>query len=179
MNIDDLKSEWQRAGAEPHSEQELAMMTRVRNHPTLRGLRIKFVTEIAALTAFLLLYYDGFDGAQKPMIINVLLIFSITLYVTTNALGYAQIQNPRVSGNIREALARRVQSLKRMAALSLGSSVVYALALVAFLTYQIEFNQRKYIILSGLVIGFILLFYYSLISWRRKISHFEAMQADF
>ncbi|SDF31904.1 hypothetical protein SAMN04487996_11010 [Dyadobacter soli] len=179
MNIDDLKSDWRNAGHESLSEKELAAMTRVRNHPALRKLRIKFMTEMVALTALLLLFYDGFDGAQKPLAVNAMLILSIALYITNNALGYLHIQNPMVSGNLREALARQVHSLRRMAAFSLVSSVVYAAALLRFLTYQTVFTQRKYIILSALIITFILLFAYSWISWQRKIAHFRQLEADF
>jgi len=179
MNIDDLKSDWHRAGNESLSEKELAMMTRVRNHPTLRKLRIKFITEIVALIALLLLYYDGFDGAQKPLPINIILIMSILLYIINNALGYFQIQNPSVNGNIRVALAKQARSLQRLAVLSLTSSVVYATALMIFFTYQMVFTQRKYIILSALIVSSILLFYYSWISWQRKIAHFRRLEADF
>jgi cation transport ATPase len=179
MNIDDLKSDWHRVGNEPLSEKELAMMTRVRNHPSLRKLRIKFMTEIVALTALLFLFYDGFDGAEKPLSINILLITSIVLYIINNALGYSQIQNPSVKGNIREALAGQAHSLKRLAVLSLISSIVYAAALLFFLTYQTAFTQRKYIILSVLIIAFVLMFYYSWISWQRKIAHFRQLEADF
>jgi hypothetical protein len=179
MNIDDLKSDWQRAGDESLSEKELAMMTRVRNHPTLRKLRVKFMTEIAALTALLFVFYDGFDGAEKPLSVSIILIISIVLYILNNAWGYLHIQNPSVSGNIREALVRQVHSLKRLALFSMSSSIVYAAALLYFLTYQTAFTQRKYIILSALIITFLLLFYYSWISWQRKITHFKQMEADF
>ncbi|SEI98023.1 hypothetical protein SAMN05216327_10593 [Dyadobacter sp. SG02] len=179
MNIDDLKSDWRRAGDGSLSEKELAMMTRVRNHPSLRKLRFKFMTEMVALTAFLLLYYDGFDGAGKPLLLNILLVISIVLYIFNNALGYFQLQNPSVSGNMREALAKQARSLKRLAVFSLTSSVVYAIALMVFFTYQTAFTQRKYIILSALILLTFLLFYYSWISWQRKIVHFRQLEADF
>jgi hypothetical protein len=179
MNIDDLKSDWQRAGEQPHSEKELAMMTRVRNHPVLSKLRIKFVTEIVALTALLFLYYDALDGAEKPLYINAFLVLGISLFILNNALGYFQIQNPVITGNIRESLAHQRGILKKLAVLSLVSSVVYATALLLFLTYQTAFTQRKYIIMSGLIVAFVLMFYYSWISWKRKISHFSQLEADF
>jgi hypothetical protein len=179
MNIDDLKSDWHGAGKEFHSEQELAMMTRVRNHPSLRKLRIKFMIEIAALTALLFLFYDGLDGVEKPLIVNIMLISSIILYILNNALGYYHLQNPSVSGNIREALVKEARTLQKLAVLSLLSSIAYATTLLLFLTYQIVFNQRKYIILSALIIAFLLLFYYSWISWKRKIAHFRRLEADF
>ena len=179
MSIDDLKSDWQSAGQGSLSEKELAMMTRVRNHPSLHKLRIKLMTEIVALTAFLFLFYDGLDGAQKPLSVNILLIISIVIYITNNALGYLHIQNPLVSGNLREALAKQAHSLKRLAVLSLVSSVVYAATLLFFLTYQTAFTQHKYIILSALIVTFFLLFYYSWISWQRKITHFRQLEADF
>ncbi|OJV14495.1 MAG: hypothetical protein BGO21_17395 [Dyadobacter sp. 50-39] len=179
MNIDDLKSDWHRAGAETFSDKELAAMTRVRNHPTLRKLRIKFMTEIAALSALLLLFYDGFDGDRKPLAVNVVLMAGILLYIINNVLGYRHIQNPLVSGNLRDAVAKQANALKRLAILSLASSVLYAAALLFFLTYQTAFNQRKYIILSALIITFFLAFYYAWISWQRKIAHFRQLEADF
>lgn len=179
MNIDELKSDWHQAGREPLSEKELAMMTRVRNHPTLRRLRIKFMTEIVALAGLLFLFYDGFDGAEKRLTVNILLVVSIVIYITNNALGYFHLQNPSVGGNIREALIKQTHSLKRLAVLSMASSIVYAATLLFFLTYQAVFTQRKYIILSALILVFCLLFYYSWISWKRKITHFRQLEADF
>ena len=179
MNIDDLKSDWHRAGQESLSEKELAMMTRVRNHPSLRKLRIKFMTEIVALTTLLFLYYGGLDGGQKPLIANIMLITSIVVYILNNALGYFYAQNPQVRGNIREALEKQSHSLKRLAVVSLASAMFYAATLLFFLTYQTAFTQRKYIILSALIVVLLLLFYYSWISWQRKITHFRRLEADF
>lgn len=179
MNIDDLKSDWLRAGQGSLSEKELAMMTLVRNHPSLRKLRAKFMIEIVGLTALLFVFYDGLDGAEKPLAVNILLIISIVLYILNNALGYFHLQNPSISGNIREALGSQARTLKRLSVLSLTSSVVYAATLLFFLTYQTVFDQRKYVILSALIIVFILMFYYSWISWQRKIRYFRQMEVDF
>lgn len=179
MNIDDLKSGWQQAGDTTYSEKELAMMTRVRNHPTLKKLRTKMLLEIVVLGVLLFVYYDGFDGADKPFYFNALLVVSICLFILNNAVGYFRIQNPVVSGNIRDSLARHTRTLKQMAILSLVSSVSYATSLLLFFTSKIVFDQRKYIILSVLILSSFLLFYYSWISWQRKIAHFREMEADF
>lgn len=179
MNIDELKSGWQQAGGAFYSEKELAMMTRVRNHPTLKKLRIKMLSEIVMLGVLLFVYYDGFDGADKPFYVNTLLVISICLFILNNAVGYFRIQNPIVAGNIRDSLTRHTRALQHMAILSLITSASYAVSLLLFFTSKIVFDQHKYIILSALIVASMLLFYYSWISWQRKIRHFRQLEADF
>ncbi|MEO6284077.1 MAG: hypothetical protein ABIN80_03125 [Dyadobacter sp.] len=179
MNIDDLKSGWQNAGGQTHNEKELEMMIKIQNHPSLKKIRLKLIIEAILLTILLFVYYDGFDGAEKPFYVNALLVASAVMYVTNNLLGFFLIKNPIHAANIKLALARQVATLKKISAFSMLSSVIYGASLLLFLTSEIVFTQRKYIILAGLIVGFVLLFYYSMINWQRKIAHFKTLEGEF
>jgi hypothetical protein len=179
MNIDDLKSGWQNAGGQTLTEKEFEMMTKIENHPALKKIRLKLIIEAVALIALLFAYYDGFDGDQKPVYINVLLVASILLYIGNNVAGYFFIKNPATTANIKQSLFRQVDVLKKIAAFSMISSIIYGASLLLFLTSEIVFTQRKYVILVGVVVTFMLFFYYSFIKWQRKISHFKQLEAEF
>ncbi|WAC14407.1 hypothetical protein [Dyadobacter pollutisoli] len=179
MNIDDLKSGWQNAGGQSLTEKELEMMTKIQNHPSLKKVRLKFIIEATLLTILLFVYYDGFDGAEKPFYVNMLLVVSILMYLTNNLIGYFFTKNPVNAVNIKQSLARQVDTLKKISVFSMLSSIIYGSSLLLFLTSEIAFTQRKYIILAGIVIAFALLFYYSFINWQRKIAHFKLLEEEF
>jgi uncharacterized membrane protein YoaT (DUF817 family) len=179
MNIDDLKSGWQNAGGQSLSEKELEMMTKIQNHPSLKKIRLKLIIEATLLTILLFVYYDGLDGARKPFYVNALLVVSALMYLTNNLIGFFFIKNPVNAASIKLALARQVATLEKISAFSMLSSVIYGASLLLFLTSEIVFTQRKYMMLAGLIVGFALIFYYSYISWQRKIAHFKALEGEF
>jgi hypothetical protein len=94
-------------------------------------------------------------------------------------IGFFFIKNPVNAASIKLALARQVATLEKISAFSMLSSVIYGASLLLFLTSEIVFTQRKYMMLAGLIVGFALIFYYSYISWQRKIAHFKALEGEF
>jgi hypothetical protein len=179
MNIDDLKYGWQNAGGPSLTEKELEMMTKIQNHPSLKKIRLKLMIEATFLTVLLFVYYDGFDGAEKPLYVNILLIISILMYLSNNLIGFFLIKNPVNAASIKQSLARQVTTLKKISMFSMLSSVTYASALLFFLSSEIIFTQRKYILLAVMIVTAAMLFYYSYISWQRKIAHFKLLEEEF
>lgn len=179
MNIDDFKSNWQNKEDQPFNETNIELMTKVNQHPSLRKVKLKLIVEAVLLTALLFLYYDGFDGDKKPFLINALLVASIVLYVVNNMVGYWFLKNPDTGKNFREMAASQKNRLKNISLFSMASSVIYSISLLTFLTSQIVFDQRKYILLAGIVVILVLMLYFSWISWQRKIGHFVQLETEF
>ena len=179
MNIDDLKSDWKNAGTTSLTDNEVAAMVKIRNHPILGKIRMKLIIESIFLILLLTLYYDGFDGDKKPFIVNLLLVGSAILYLSNNLIGYLFIKNNKAGSNMKEAINIQINKLKKMASFSILSSIVYGISLLVFFASDITFDQRKYIIISGLVIFFIFMFYFSYLEWQRKINYFKQMESEF
>ena len=88
MELENLKSGWKNIDFERKSEIELEQMTLLKNHPILHKIRIKILIESIALCLLLLVYYDWFDGHQKPLYANLLLVLSILARIGNNIFGY-------------------------------------------------------------------------------------------
>ena len=173
MDINDLKLDWQNAGAGSVSEEQLRLMTKISQHPTLKKLRIKLILEAVFLTILLFVYYDGFDGDKKPVYANVLLVLSLLLYITNNILGFLFIKNPVRGQNISLSVQRLAIALKRMSLFSLLSSIVYTATLLFFFSVSIEFTSQKYVLLGLMIISFATISYFSYKKWKKKIDHFS------
>jgi len=179
MNIDDFKTNWQNAGGGSYSENEIEMMTKINNHPTLKKIRIKLLAEAILLTAVLFGYYDGFDGFNKPLYINVALGISICLFILNNIIGYIFIKTPATEPNIKLSLCKQVTTLKRISLFSLFSSAIYAVSLLAFFMNGIRFTNQKYLIVAVAILVYLVLFILSYLTWKRKIDHFRRLEEEF
>jgi len=179
MNIDDFKTNWQNAGNGSYSEKEIEMMTKINSHPTLKKIRIKLLAEAIMLTALLFGYYDGFDGINKPLYLNVLLVLSICVYILNNVAGYIFIKTPATEFNIKLSLYKQVTTLKRVRLFSLFSSALYAVSLLAFFMNGIHFTNQKYLIMSLAILVYLVLFILSYLTWKRKIDHFSRLEEEF
>ncbi|TDE17556.1 hypothetical protein [Dyadobacter psychrotolerans] len=173
MDIKDLKAEWQKAGSGSVNEETLKLMTKISQHPTLRKLRIKLISEAIFLIILLFVYYDGFDGDKKPIYVNVLLVLSILLYITNNFLGFLFIKNPVRGNNIIVSLQKLCLVLKRMTVFSLLSSTIYAATLIFYFSVSVEFTFLKYILLGTMMLIFVIISFFSYKKWKQKIDYFS------
>jgi len=173
MDINDLKADWQNAGSELVNEEKLKLMTKISQHPTLKKLRIKLILETVFLTVLLFVYYDAFDGDQKPMYANLLLVSSVLLYLANNVLGFLFIKNPIRAENISLSVQKQVLTLKRLSVFSLLSSSIYAVTLIFYFSVSVKFTSFKYVLLSLLIFSFTAIFYFSYKKWKNKIDHFS------
>ena len=76
MEDDKLKSIWNSVPTAQKSNTELTEMLKERNHPVLKAIKKQALFELAAFSIFLFCYYSMFDGTEKPLLINFLLVFS-------------------------------------------------------------------------------------------------------
>lgn len=179
MEIDDLKSDWKNAGKNVIEEDGLKRMTSINHHPTLKKIRRELLINTLILVGFLAVYYDAFDGQNKPIWLNMLLVTSACLYTINNFIGYLMIKNPVKAGNILVSIRKQVLLLRRLSITTLLSSVLYSITFIAFFSITIEFSPAKYIILAVMVIIFVVTRYFSYKRWIDQINHFGQVLTDF
>lgn len=179
MEFDNLKSNWKKTGQGRKNQTELLMMTKIKNHPSIKRMRIKLIIETILIIAFLAVYYDGFDGATKPFWANILLIGTSTAYIVIRFIGWLVLRNPIKEGNLKKSLVSFQCTLKRMAITILISSFLFGSAIISFFTSSIEFTQGKYFILAGMIISLILLVYLSSQHWRKRIEGIKTTLIEF
>lgn len=179
MDINQLKSNWKKSGEEKYSQHDLSVMTKINHHPVLKKLRLQLIIESVLLTFMLFMYYDGFDGHLKPVYVNVLLAFSIFLFILNDVIAFLVIQSPVREQSLKESLQKQLSVLKGISVFSILSMVFYGSSLLVFLTSGITFNNQKYVILAGIILTFIALIFFSYRQWKHKIDTLTKISSEF
>lgn len=170
MDIQDLKTNWKKINYSPKNDAELKKMTTVKNHPVLKRIKIKLLIETLAISLFLTLYYSGFDGVEKPIYANVLLILGAIAYILNGILGFRTIQRPIQGDNLKKSMKNYFNKIKNISKLSLGVSIFYTICLLLFFGSTINYNgEKKWIVLFGIIV-LIQAFFWSSRIWKSQLN---------
>ena len=170
MELNDLRSEWKKAGKTGKTEASLVKMTRWRNHPEIRKVKSKFIIEIGFLILFLVVYYDWFDGDQKPFYANLLLVTGCSLYLLNDLLGYCFLLQSSRGSSVTDAMESKLRNINRLSVFSILISFFYAICLLLFFLSTIHWSVDKYFLLAA---SFVFLFMATWISyrfWERRLA---------
>jgi hypothetical protein len=180
MELNDLKSGWQNAGGNFKSEADLQRMTRMINHPSIKKIRTKLVIETIVLSFFLMIYYDWFDGDQKPFYANLALVMGLLLYILNDVIGYISITNPVIKGaNLKQSIQNYLIRIKRLSISSIIITFLYSISIIIFFTSVITFTKEKGLIL---VFSTVIVFQLILLSfrmWNKWIKNLKLQVKDF
>ncbi|WP_430405312.1 hypothetical protein [Fluviicola sp.] len=156
MELDQLKTDWKTTPIPDRTEEQIKLMILENRHPVLRKIRKQLTIELIGWSVFLFCYYTMFDGDQKPLSINVLLVISVLISFVHNTLGYTFSKHLVRSENLVNSLTRYLGKLKQYALISLISRVVFSAGLLTFLSYNIHFTQSKYLLLGAIIGAFMI-----------------------
>ncbi|KAA2240879.1 hypothetical protein F0L74_32635 [Chitinophaga agrisoli] len=180
MEQDPLKSAWQQATGESGNKQagDLRAMAGKRSYPVLKGIRRQLTIECLGYAAFLLVYYDFFDGDKRPFFLNALLVAAVAFMLLHNAAGYWVIKDPLQAGSLQQSLQTYLQKLRQYAAVSITSRLLGIAALLIFFMASIHWTSTKYWILAGglLVLALQLLLLYRI--WAGRIKQLGGIVAE-
>jgi cation transport ATPase len=179
MELNELKSGWQHAGGNEKTEADLKRMTKINQHPTLKRIRIRLIIETILLSFFMVVYYDWFDGDQKPLYANLLLFTGVLLFIFNDVVGYISLAKPVMKENLRSSVEHLLRKVKRLSMLSLIISFFYSICLLAFFLSVITFTKEKSFILLGMILVLVQLTHISYKVWRNWILKLELQVHDF
>lgn len=152
--MEELKAAWQNMGAGQHkSPGDLKQY--LRKLPVRRSVLFQMILETAALTLFLIFYYDAFDGDKKPLYLNLLLAGAVGFVILHNLTGIAQAMNVLKGKNLRDVLSGYASRLKIFAAVSVASRAGMYICLLLFFTWAVELNTFKVWVLIGVALVFL------------------------
>lgn len=170
MNNDFLKEAWQDAAGTPTEKSTLQHMLLESKHPVLKKTRRQIIWEVIAFTAFLLVYNDFFDGAQKQLYANAMLISGFALVILHHISGYFLLRKQITDLPVKAALEKRLRTLRRFAIISVGCRVLAAACLLVFFASVIKFTPVKYWMLAGIVLLFITQLSLLGLLWKKRIA---------
>ncbi|SFW67784.1 hypothetical protein [Chitinophaga sancti] len=109
-----------------------AGLLRERQHPVLKKIRKQMVIELIGFVLFLSVYYNFFDGAQKPVYANVLLITAMLVVIAVNIVGYVFAKQGVPGENVRELLEKHLIKMRIYAIVSVFARALMMTAFVVF-----------------------------------------------
>ena len=178
MELDSLKSNWKDIGQGQKNQTELWMMTKMKNHPTLKRIQIKLIIETILIVVFLAVYYDGFDGATKPLWANIVLVSATSAYIVTRFMGWLVLRNPIKEGDLKSSLTSFQSTLKRMALSVLCTSFLFGVAIISFFASGVDLSRGKYFAFAGMMITLILLVYLSSRNWLKRLKEIKTTLSE-
>lgn len=177
MDLDTMKSDWDKAGKCDKTRDELSAM--IKENPYLKRAKIRFITEGLVLVVFTLFYYDGFDGDEKPVWLNVLLTGAAILYILNRYAGWYILRNPESQIPLKKSLAGFENRLKWIAFSTLVTSCLFGVALLLFFAWVIDFTTVKYLLLASMLLVLGIFTWWSWQVWLKRIKAVKALLEGF
>ena len=180
MKIEDMKSLWDSVESNPKSNAEILEMVDEKRHPVLRGIKHQIIIESLGWLAFLLCYYSMFDGGEKPLLINFLLVLSILTPFIHNFYGYILAKHNVELQDVVASLRNHIKRMKNYAFRSVVTRVVFTTGLLIFFAYNMNISDNKeYVILVlALIVIAVQVIVLSLI-WKKRIKQLQAVLKEF
>jgi hypothetical protein len=173
-----LKSAWQNLSVEK-STTPFKKMLKANNHPVLKGMRRQMLFEAVGYLFFLLIYFDFFDGHEKPLYANILLVAAFAFALINNLAGY-RLANLRVTGDhVRQLIEARISKLKTFLKVCIGSRILLGTCLLVFFGSVITFNQTKLWIMGGIIAVFVIQITILWKTWSERINRLKETRQYF
>lgn len=169
MEFEDMMSDYQNDDTNK-SRDVLRGMHRATGHPVLKKIRKQLIFESLIWGVVLSVYYSGFDGVQKTFFWNAVLVVAIVLLLVHNLLGYRLVQTPINAQNLMDSLKGYLKRIKRYALISIATRVLAVMAILLFLTSNVEWNINKIVATGTTVFVLISLQIYFLWKlWKKRM----------
>lgn len=179
MELEELKASWNAAGYESKTNIELLEMLNPNNHPVLKGIRKQIIIEVLGWTLLLVCFYTMFDGGEKPFLINLFLIVSILGSLGHNIYGYKLSKRVVHGDTLVTSVTNYMKKTKWYAVQSVFLRIVFASALLTFLTHNIALNSKKFL-LMGIVICIVIFQIFLLCAlWMKRYKTLDNTLAAF
>lgn len=159
MDDHSFKSAWNAAAAPHKSQERIKPFMQEKHHPVLKKMRVQLILETVFFTALLFVYYDIFDGHNKPLYANILFALSMMLVIVHDVVEYIQIRRSSVSGSVQQSLINNINRLKKQGLFSIVLRGVNAVCFQLFFISVIQFTAAKYWLLAFLLLVIVIQIY--------------------
>ncbi|NLR79570.1 hypothetical protein [Chitinophaga eiseniae] len=149
--MDHIKSYWDNTPTPNKNILEIQALAEKKTFPVLRSIRKQLTIEIVGYSAFLLAYYDFFDGHKKPLFLNLLLVAAVLLLLVHNVVGYTLSKRPVLGENLLDNLRKKSLQIKQYAVISISSKILAMAGIFSFfLGAGIQWDNARYAALAAI-----------------------------
>ncbi|WAC41092.1 hypothetical protein [Pedobacter sp. SL55] len=179
METDNLKSVWQDISTPQKNKEELNLMLKQNSHPVLTSIKKQITIELLGFTAFLFCYFTMFDGQTKPLATNLILITAILIQLIFGYKGFLMQSSFRSSTNLNNDLEGFATKLKSYRMEVILARAFFAIGVVAFFTYNINFSISKFWVLAAILIIFSVQLGLLYRIWSKRINRLQLILKEF
>lgn len=173
MDLDKLKADWQNQSTANLSLEEMQELVRSGKHPGLVRSRKVLLIESAAWAAFLLLFYDAFDGHEKPWWLNALLIFAFLVLLAHHLMGIWLLGQRKVNESLASSMAVYRGQLQQFIRLNFIGRLLAMATLLLFFLYGLEWNTKRLLISVGFLVVMFVQFYMLRRFWQERLASLD------
>lgn len=170
MELENFRSDWQRMDTPSISHEQLHNMIRENRHPVIKQIQWQLLIETVGWGIFLIVYYDFFDGDQRPFYSNLLLVLGAVLLLLHHGISYWASRNIAGGTDVKRSLENYLRKMHLAAKTDVLIRVMAVAALLLFFTGGITLTFNKYglIVILVLLTAFQIRMLYKV--WMRKIN---------
>lgn len=179
METANLKSIWQGMSTPQKDKEELNLMLKKNSHPILAAIKKQIIVELIGFIVFLFCYFSMFDGATKPLGINLFIITTILLQLFYGYKGYLMRSKFKSSTNLNDDLENFTIKLKSYRHQVILARTLFAVGLLIFFSYNIHFSASKISALAFIVVIFSVQLWVLYRVWSKRISRLELVLEEF
>nr|WP_288810961.1 hypothetical protein [uncultured Sphingobacterium sp.] len=170
MEFNELKATWNTVKTPQVSPNDIKKMLSENNHPVLKRIRKQLTIEIIGWSMFLVCYYTMFDGEQKPIWINMLLVIAILSPIIHSLMGYRFSKYLVWGSNIQEMLKNYLSKVKTYGITSIILRQIYLIGLLIFFSYGLSFNSNRYIVMSVVALIGVIQLVITCRLWKNRVN---------
>jgi hypothetical protein len=179
MELQEMKDLWSAAPQEHVALSALEKMTREESQPVLRKFKLQLLLELVFWLLIIFFYYDAFDGAKRPVAINLVFVLGFVQAAAYNLSGYLAAKNLIAGGDLATSLPNYLQRLKRYRWTAIGSRAVMMLAMMLFFTFGLEMEAKRLIAIAGILVVFGLQLFSIHLIWNKRIAQLSRIALNF
>lgn len=179
MEKDKLSSLWQDIAPARKSKEDLSNMLKERSNPVLKSIGKQIIIELLGFTAFLFCYYSIFDGADKPLFINVIIIIAILAPILHHIKGYQLQKQFKSSNDLKADLTNFVEKMKLLRIATLIARIIFISGMMLFFTYNIDLSASKYLAVGLILMIFTAQLFFLYKVWSARINKLKVVLQEF
>jgi hypothetical protein len=179
MELDELKSAWNEVKAPVTANEDILLMLKENRHPVLKGIKKQFAIELISWAIFLTCYYSMFDGAERPVVINVILVIATLIPIIHNLYGYSLAKHVIKGPNLKSSLESYLYRMKVYARTSIITRVLFISGLLIFFTYKVSFTSMNYYWLAAILLTVAIQVVLLRKIWMKRLNILKEVMEDF
>lgn len=164
----------------PQNAAGLKPMLLARSRAVFKHVRTQLLWETCLFSAVLLIFYDAFDGAERPLYANVFVVAAGVGILLHSLWGYLRFRPVGQATHLRDALETQLKRLRPYAFYSIVSRGAWTLALALFFGTALTVHSPVFAIGFGVGLGLLVLLQVLWLAhiWKRRITILQEAVTD-